>query len=54
MEVCELLTTGLDAKEIAQQLNVSFKTVHVHRANAMSKLNLKNNVELTNFFHQTY
>ncbi|MGC7559755.1 response regulator [Pasteurella sp. PK-2025] len=50
-EVCELLTAGFNAKEIAEQLNLSFKTVHVHRANAMSKLNVKNNVELANFFH---
>ncbi|MDP9499959.1 response regulator [Bisgaard Taxon 45] len=51
LEVCELLTAGFNAKEIAEQLNLSFKTVHVHRANAMSKLNVKNNVELANFFH---
>ncbi|MGC6248188.1 response regulator [Bisgaard Taxon 45] len=51
LEVCELLTAGFNTKEIAEQLNLSFKTVHVHRANAMSKLNVKNNVELANFFH---
>ncbi|MGC6404988.1 response regulator [Bisgaard Taxon 45] len=51
LEVCELLTAGFNAKEIAEKLNLSFKTVHVHRANAMSKLNVKNNVELANFFH---
>ncbi|MFC0323820.1 response regulator [Gallibacterium melopsittaci] len=51
-EICELLVSGLDAKEIAEKLNLSFKTVHVHRANAMSKLNVKNNVELVNLFNQ--
>ncbi|OOH92444.1 DNA-binding response regulator [Pasteurellaceae bacterium 15-036681] len=50
-EVCELLVAGLDAKEIGEQLGLNFKTVHAHRANAMSKLNVKNNVELTNLFH---
>ncbi|CAM3724554.1 response regulator [Avibacterium endocarditidis] len=50
-EVCELLSKGLTVKEIAAELSLSIKTVHVHRANAMSKLNVKNNVELANFFH---
>ena len=51
-EICELLVSGLDIKEIAEKLKLSFKTVHVHRANAMSKLNVKNNVELVNLFNQ--
>ena len=50
-EICELLIQGFDAKEIADKLNLSFKTVHVHRANAMSKLNVKNNVELANLLN---
>lgn len=51
-EICEFLILGLDAKEIGEKLNLSFKTVHVHRANAMSKLNVKNNVELANLLNQ--
>ena len=51
-EICELLILGLDAKEIGEKLNLSFKTVHVHRANAMSKLNVNNNVELANLLNQ--
>ncbi|MFU2078121.1 response regulator [Avibacterium endocarditidis] len=50
-EVCELLSKGLTVKEIAAELSLSIKTVHVHRSNAMSKLNVKNNVELANLFH---
>lgn len=50
-EICELLALGLTVKEIALKLELSIKTVHVHRANAMSKLNVKNNVELANLFH---
>ncbi|MFU2047363.1 response regulator [Avibacterium gallinarum] len=50
-EVCELLAKGLTVKEIAAELSLSIKTVHVHRSNAMSKLNVKNNVELANLFH---
>ncbi|OQQ09698.1 DNA-binding response regulator [Vibrio splendidus] len=51
-EVCQLLATGLDVKSIAVELGVSHKTVHVHRANAMDKLNVKNNVELAKLFIQ--
>ncbi|MGL5407438.1 MAG: response regulator transcription factor [Shewanella sp.] len=36
-------------KEIAQALFLSHKTVHVHRANILSKLNLTNNVDLIRF-----
>lgn len=45
-EVCHLLAEGLDVKDIAQQLGLSHKTVHVHRANAMDKLGVNNNVAL--------
>ncbi|MCL9776539.1 transcriptional regulator UhpA [Vibrio methylphosphonaticus] len=51
-EVCQLLATGLDVKSIAVELGLSHKTVHVHRANAMDKLNVKNNVELAKLFTQ--
>ena len=51
-EVCQLLATGFDVKSIAVELGVSHKTVHVHRANAMDKLNVKNNVELAKLFTQ--
>ncbi|MEZ8731106.1 transcriptional regulator UhpA [Vibrio splendidus] len=51
-EVCQLLATGIDVKSIAVELGVSHKTVHVHRANAMDKLNVKNNVELAKLFTQ--
>ena len=54
LEVCELLVSGLETKEIAERLGLSFKTVHVHRANAMGKLNVKNNVELVNYFHASF
>ncbi|AFU19295.1 response regulator [Actinobacillus suis] len=51
-EICELLILGLDTKEIAEKLSLSVKTIYVHRDNAMSKLNVKNNVELAKLFHQ--
>ncbi|OOF80445.1 response regulator [Rodentibacter caecimuris] len=52
LEICELLTQGFDAKEVGEKLGLSFKTIHAHRANIMSKLDVKNNVELTNLYHQ--
>ncbi|MGC9421912.1 MULTISPECIES: transcriptional regulator UhpA [Vibrio] len=45
-EVCQLLAEGIDVKAIAQQLGLSPKTVHVHRANGMDKLGVTNNVAL--------
>jgi two-component system uhpT operon response regulator UhpA len=49
-EVSELLATGLDVKAVAAELGLSHKTVHVHRANALDKLAVKNNVELAKLF----
>lgn len=37
---------GMSVKEIAVELGLSPKTVHVHRANLMEKLNVSNDVEL--------
>ncbi len=51
-EVCQLLARGLDVKSIAAELGLSHKTVHVHRANAIDKLGVKNNVELAKLFSQ--
>ncbi|MCV6069145.1 LuxR C-terminal-related transcriptional regulator, partial [Escherichia coli] len=51
-EVCQLLAKGLDVKSVAAELGLSHKTVHVHRANAIDKLGVKNNVELAKLFSQ--
>ncbi|WMN88240.1 transcriptional regulator UhpA [Vibrio parahaemolyticus] len=51
-DVCQLLARGLDVKAAATELGLSHKTVHVHRANAMDKLGVKNNVELAKLFLQ--
>lgn len=37
---------GMAVKEIAAELGLSPKTVHVHRANLMEKLGVSNDVEL--------
>jgi two-component system uhpT operon response regulator UhpA len=49
-QIGEMLALGLDVKTVAVRLGLSHKTVHVHRANAMDKLNVKNNVELAKCF----
>lgn len=49
-QVGEMLSQGLDIKNIATQLGLSSKTVHIHRANAMDKLNVDNNVKLAKYF----
>ncbi len=49
LEVFDQLIHGKEVKEIAQALFLSHKTVHVHRANILSKLNLTNNVDLIRF-----
>ena len=45
-QVAEKLAQGMSVKEIAAELDLSPKTVHVHRANLMEKLNVSNDVEL--------
>ncbi|EKO3438392.1 response regulator transcription factor [Vibrio fluvialis] len=52
LEVFDQLIQGKEVKEIAQALFLSHKTVHVHRANILSKLNLTNNVDLIRFAMQ--
>ncbi|MBI5583677.1 MAG: response regulator transcription factor [Deltaproteobacteria bacterium] len=46
-EVLKLIGEGYKNKGIADQLNISPKTVEKHRANLMEKLNLHNTSELT-------
>ena len=45
-QVAEKLAQGMAVKEIAAELGLSPKTVHVHRANLMEKLGVSNDVEL--------
>ena len=47
LEVFKLLAQGLNAKQIAQVINVMPKTAHVHRANVMSKLQLTSQIQAT-------
>ncbi len=46
LEVFQLIGQGFGTRQIAQELNVSVKTVESYRANIKEKLNLKNATEL--------
>lgn len=49
VEVLRLLASGYAAKEIAQSLHVSLKTVEFHKANITKKLGLKTASDLTKY-----
>ena len=48
-EVLQLIAEGHKSKIIAEKLNISRKTVDVHRANLKKKLDIHNTAELTKF-----
>lgn len=45
----KLIAEGHSAKEIAQLLYISIKTVDRHRANLLQKLGLRDRLELTRY-----
>ncbi len=52
LEIVQLIKKGLSSKEISGQLNVSIKTIEVHRYNILKKLTLPNSAALVNFANQ--
>jgi DNA-binding NarL/FixJ family response regulator len=48
-EVLKLVAVGHSNKDIASALDISVKTVEVHKANAMRKLGLKGRIEVIRF-----
>jgi len=48
-----LLVEGKNMKQIASQLNISIKTVDIHRSHIMKKLGIQSIVELTKFAIRT-
>jgi two-component system response regulator NreC len=48
-EVLQLLAEGLSNREIAEELNISVKTVESHRSNMMNKLELNSKTELIKY-----
>lgn len=53
IQIINLIKDGQSSKEIASQLNISLKTVEVHRHNVLKKLKLKNSASLVNFINNT-
>jgi DNA-binding NarL/FixJ family response regulator len=51
IDIIQLIKEGLSSKEIAQRLDISLKTVEVHRYNILKKLKLKNTAALVNFIN---
>jgi DNA-binding NarL/FixJ family response regulator len=52
LEIIKYIKDGLSSKEISTELNISLKTVEVHRHNILKKLNLKNSAALVNFINE--
>jgi two-component system, LuxR family, response regulator DctR len=52
-EVMTLVAQGLANKAIAEALNISVRTVEVHRARVFDKLSVKSAVELANLLNET-
>lgn len=48
LEIIDFLKRGSSSKEIAMQLNLSTKTIEVHRHNILKKLNVRNTAALVN------
>ena len=53
IQIINLIKDGQSSKEIAGHLNISLKTVEVHRHNVLKKLKLKNSASLVNFINNT-
>lgn len=51
IQVIHYIKDGHSSREIAQQLDISLKTVEVHRHNILKKLKLKNAASLVNFIN---
>jgi DNA-binding NarL/FixJ family response regulator len=49
MQIINFIKQGMSSKEIASNLDISLKTVEVHRHNILKKLKLKNSASLVNF-----
>jgi two-component system invasion response regulator UvrY len=53
IETIGFIKKGFSSKEIADMLEISVKTVEVHRYNILKKLNLKNAAALVNFINSS-
>jgi DNA-binding NarL/FixJ family response regulator len=48
-QVLRMIAKGYSNKEIAAQLTLSVKTVEVHKANAMRKMNMKSRIDIVRY-----
>jgi DNA-binding NarL/FixJ family response regulator len=53
IDVMNMIKQGNSSKDISLKLNISIKTVQVHRHNLLKKLKLKNAVSLIQFMHSS-
>jgi DNA-binding NarL/FixJ family response regulator len=53
IQIINYIKEGSSSKEIATSLNISLKTVEVHRHNILKKLKLKNSASLVNFINSS-
>lgn len=51
IDIFKLIKEGMSSKQIALELDISLKTVEVHRYNILKKLKLKNTAALVNFIN---
>lgn len=49
VQIIDLITEGFKSSEIAEKLQLSTRTIEVHRRNLMKKLDVKNTAELVSF-----
>jgi DNA-binding NarL/FixJ family response regulator len=54
MDIIRLLRQGFSSKEIASSVNISVKTVEVHRYNILRKLSLPNVAALVNYINNSH
>lgn len=52
IEISKLIKEGLSSKDIGIRLDISLKTVEVHRYNILKKLGFKNTAALVNFINE--
>ncbi|MBS1620259.1 MAG: response regulator transcription factor [Bacteroidetes bacterium] len=51
LDIIKFIKEGLNSREIGAKLNISLKTVEVHRYHILKKLNLKNTAALVNYLN---
>ncbi|MEP7166103.1 MAG: response regulator transcription factor [Ferruginibacter sp.] len=53
IEIIKLMKDGLSSKDISSLINISIRTVEVHRHNILKKMKFKNTASLVNFINNT-